>query len=336
MENSVPLAGSGLIKQKIPTLHHPEGIDPEQMFFQEEKVHDLILSYQRDPDPETWQRIVTACLPLIDSLIRKFNFQVYEELEVLRNECVIKLHKAIRHYNPERGRAFSVITVALQRFLFSSVATIRTRTRRFCLVPDEELAQYESAGQTRTQLPEELKAKIAAIRTRFTGKEERAAFKFLINYFLLEGLTQPRKQVLETLRRQFGFPLDKAAAIYDYTLVALRSQVHAYYSPVYSTQEILRLCYRSSVLPEIHGIVGEQCFAKLMDVFAGITVTFPSKPALEKMRKSQAFLNGLNGAQKTVLTQENSLSSDCSKARLLHAVFEGHHTETPLYASEET
>jgi hypothetical protein len=47
MENSVP-AG-----QKIPTLHHPDGIDPDQMFFCEKEVHELILSYQRDGDPET-------------------------------------------------------------------------------------------------------------------------------------------------------------------------------------------------------------------------------------------------------------------------------------------
>jgi hypothetical protein len=37
MENSVP-AG-----QKIPTLHHPEEINPEQMFFDESRVHELIL-----------------------------------------------------------------------------------------------------------------------------------------------------------------------------------------------------------------------------------------------------------------------------------------------------
>jgi hypothetical protein len=156
----------------------------------------------------------------------------------------------------------------------------------------------------------------------------------LINYFLLEGFSQPRKSVLDTLHRQFGFPLDKAGALYDYALVALRSQVHDYYSPVHSTQEMLRICYRSTVLPELHQIVGEQCFAKLMDVFAGVTVTFPSKPALAKMHRSQAFLNGLNGAQETVHS-ESSLLSDCSKARLLHAVFEKHHVEAPLYASED-
>jgi hypothetical protein len=135
------------------------------------------------------------------------------------------------------------------------------------------------------------KAKIQVIRIRFKSEPERAAFKFLINYFLLEGLSCPRKLVLETVGRQFEFALEKAGALYDYALVSLRSVLHEFYTPVYSTQEMLRLCYRSTVLPEFHRIVREKCFARLMDVFAGITVTFPSKSALEKLRKSREFLN---------------------------------------------
>jgi hypothetical protein len=97
---------------------------------------------------------------------------------------------------------------------------------------------------------------------------------------------------LEPIRQQFGFPLEKADALYDYALVSLRSVLHEYYTPVYSTQEMLRLCYRSTVLPEFHRAVGEKCFGRMMDVFAGITVTFPSKSALENIRKSREFLTG--------------------------------------------
>jgi hypothetical protein len=327
MENSVP-AG-----QKIPTRHHPEGIDPDQMFFQKTRVHELILSYQRNGSPETWQAIVMACLPLIDSLIRKHGFQLYEDFEALRNECVIKLFKTMRHYKPERGRAFSCLTVAITRFLFSYVGMVRTRIKRFSLVPEEVLAEYESAGPGRTELPEELKTKIQTIRTRFKDKEERSALKFLVNYFLLEGFSQPRKLVLDTLGRQFGFPLEKAGALYDYALVTLRTVLHEYYTPVYSALEMLRLCRRSSVLAEIHGIVGEKCFGRLMDVFAGLTVTFPSKSALEKMRKSQEFLNGLR--DETRAFSPSSLSAN-SEEQLMSAVLEGHHVEAPLYASEGT
>jgi hypothetical protein len=100
--------------------------------------------------------------------------------------------------------------VAITRFLYSYVATIRTRGQRITLAPDEILEKYEATSQGPTELPEELKNKISAIRTRFKGEQERAAFKFLINYFLLEGISQPRKLVLETLSRQFGFLPEKA------------------------------------------------------------------------------------------------------------------------------
>ena len=240
----------------------------------------MILEYQRDGKPETWQKIVLACLPLIDSLIRKFNFQIYEEVAALRNECVLKLFKAIRHYNPDRGRAFTVLTIAFTRFLISYVQTLRTRSRRFSLVADEILEQYEGPGQGRTELPEELKTKIQAIRTRFKSASERGALKLLINYFLLEGFSQPRKLVLETVRRQFALSLEKADTLYDYALVSLRSVLHEFYTPAYSPAEI-------------HGIIGEQCFARLLDIFAGVTASFPSKAALEKMRKSREFLNRL-------------------------------------------
>jgi hypothetical protein len=331
MENSVPLAGSGLLKQKIATLHHPEGIDPDQMCFDEARVHALILAYQRDGDPETWQAIVMGCLPLIDSLIRKHRFQIYEDLEALRNECVIKLFKAIRHYNPERGRAFSCLTVAFTRFLFSYVATIRTRTRRFSLVPEEILTEYASPGQGRTELPEELKNKIKMIQTRFKAKSEKEALRFLINYFLLEGFSQPRKLVLDALGVQFNLSLEKAGTLYNYALVSLRSVLHEYYTPVYSPGEMVRLCRRSTLLAEIHQITGEKCFARLMDVFAGLTVSFPSKSALLKMHKSQEFLNGLD---------EEAFSpgplSASAEEQLLSALVEGDHIETPLYASEGT
>ena len=133
--------------------------------------------------------------------------------------------------------------MAITRFLISYVQTVRTRAKRMSAVPDEVLERYEGVGQGRTELPEELKTKMQTIHTRFKTEPERAALKLLINYFLLEGFSCPRKLVLDTVRQQFGFSLEKAGVLYDYALVSLRSVLHEYYTPVYSTQEMLRFCY---------------------------------------------------------------------------------------------
>jgi hypothetical protein len=246
--------------------------------------------------------------------------QTFGDVTVLGERRLVESF-ALPVENKSLAEAFSCLTVAFTRFLISYVAMVRTRARRLSLVADEVLEQYEGPGQGRTELPEELKAKIQAIRTRFKSAPERGAFKFLINYFLLEGIScQPRKLVLGTLGRQFGFSIDKADALFDYALVCLRSVLHEFYTPVYSAEEILRLCRRSTVLAEIHQLVGGKCFAEPMDVFAGITVTFPSKSALEKMRKSQAFLNGLS--DETRAFSPSSLGAS-AEDQLLSAVLEG-------------
>ena len=210
------------------------------------------------------------------------------------------------------------------------VTANRVRTKRLSLVEDEILEQYEGPRGSQTQLPEELKKKIQSIRTRFKTEPERAALKLLINYFLLEGFSQPRKLVLETVRQQFGFSLEKASVLYDYAIVSLRSVLHEYYTPVYSGAEMLRLCRGSTLLAEIHGITGEKTFAKLLDIFAGLTVSFPSKSALEKMRKSQEFLNGLSDEKQAFCAGPLGTNSE---QQLLDALAAGHHTEAPLYGS---
>ena len=175
---SVSLNGSGSGPQKIPTLHHPEGIDPDQIFFYETKIHDLILAYQREPSVETWQAIVMGCLPLIDSLIRSHHFELYDDQDALRGECILKLFKVIQHFNPARGRAFSVLSVAITRFLISYVQAIRSRAKRMILVEDKELEQCQAGGSTRTELPAELKAKIRTIQTRLTTIKTGARSNF--------------------------------------------------------------------------------------------------------------------------------------------------------------
>jgi DNA-directed RNA polymerase specialized sigma subunit len=134
-------------------MHPPEGIDPDQIFFHEAKIRDLILAYQRERTAETWQAIVIGCLPLIDSLIRQRNFQVYEDKDTHRSECIIKLFKATQHFNPARGRALSCLSVATSRFLISSVQTIRNRAKRMVLFEDKILEQYQASGSARTELP---------------------------------------------------------------------------------------------------------------------------------------------------------------------------------------
>jgi len=59
----------------------------------------------------------------------------------------------------------------------------------------------------------------------------------------------------------------------------------------------------------------------------------PEQIGLEKKRKSREFLNGLDDAEQAFSSGPLSASSE---HQLLSGILEGHHIETPLYASEGT
>jgi hypothetical protein len=65
-----------------------------------------------------------------------------------------------------------------------------------------------------------------------------------------------------------------------------------------------------------------------MDVFGGITVTFPGQIGSRKLRKSQEFLNHLTDDKAVFLPSPLGPSS---ADQLLSAVIEGHHIDEPLY-----
>src|ERR1700757_1607231 len=78
---------------RVITQHNPGGIDESELFFNEDVVFDLVLEYQKTRDVAVWQRIVEETIPLIDTIIRNYHFQQYDEVDALRAECAIKLSK---------------------------------------------------------------------------------------------------------------------------------------------------------------------------------------------------------------------------------------------------
>src|SRR6201981_2084932 len=110
LPNSLPPTAKPLERTEeglVKTLHHPEGITEDDLFFNEETVFNLVLEYQKNQRVELWKRIVEETIPLIDTIIRNYNFQQYDEIDALRAECTIKLSKVLLKYDPARGRCFS-------------------------------------------------------------------------------------------------------------------------------------------------------------------------------------------------------------------------------------
>src|SRR6476660_1445372 len=81
------------------TLDQRDGINDSEAFFNEQTVCDLILKFQCNRDVLPWRKIVEEIMPLVDTIIRNYNFQQYDEIDALRAECATKLSKVLLNYD---------------------------------------------------------------------------------------------------------------------------------------------------------------------------------------------------------------------------------------------
>lgn len=324
---------------KVKTLHSPEGISESQLFFNEARVHDLLMEYQRTESIEVWHKIALETMPLIDTIIRHYGFQKYDELDCLRSECVIKLSKLLKKYDPARGRCFTHFSVSFKHFLISYAQKTRNKQKLVSIVDEEILENTEAKTYIPADISEEFKAKVFDIDTRFTEPGQMSGLKFLINYFLLEGFGTSKTKLCHTLVSVYSITQDQAYLLYDYALIKLRSVLYEYYTPKYSDVELLRISRRWSLLPDIAETIGMASFEKLANLFGGITITFPSQKDMARLRTERTIVEAAETDASYATLHELGAASGANEGnaifdRLGKAALEGHYDTVPLYGEE--
>jgi hypothetical protein len=121
---------------RLTSFHHPNG--GACLIFDEAKVLPLILAWQRTGNEDLFREIIEGCLDLIRVIILQHRFD-YDELDALINDCTLKLRQALPRFRPERGRAFSFISVALRHYLIARVLRINNYRKRHLFVEQEAL-----------------------------------------------------------------------------------------------------------------------------------------------------------------------------------------------------
>jgi hypothetical protein len=275
---------------KFKTLHHPEGIPQDEMFFNEEAVSGLILKWRDTGDILVWQEIVKESLALVDTLILDGGFTDWEEMDALRSECVIKLSKVIEKFDPKRGRAFTIFSISIKHFLISYSQKIRSKSKFIANVEDGYLENLSGDTYVNQEISPEFKKRVMGIETRFNTPNQRDALKYYVTYFLNDGFFTSKIKMCTTASLSFGLTMDQAYILYDYALIKLRSELIDMSDMPPTDIELLRLNKRWSLIPEMAELIGLQSVEKLVSIFGGVNITFPSPKDLVKLRQSKNIM----------------------------------------------
>lgn len=283
-----PLERSAL----IPTIRHPEGITKDEMFFCEETVSTLVNEYRKTGSIEVWQKIILETIDLIDAIIKDLRFHLYvDEIDALRNECIVKLCYTISRWKPQRGKCYTLFSLSIKRFLFSYAQRVNRRNKFLSTLDPTDIEQTIGSSGPGYELPSSLKAKVATIQTRFTKPEQKQATLFLVEHFLDGDTGAEKKEIVKAVSKQSGVKLWQADLLYSYSLIKVRSALYDLYSPSFVSVDIIKAHKRWTNLPELADLVGADVFIRLCTVFAGMSVKFPTPAELTRYANAQAIFN---------------------------------------------
>jgi Sigma-70 region 2 len=119
--------------------------------FDEGKVSELIVRWQRTGEEEILASIMRGTLELIDSTIRTYSPSSPSEFAEVRSEVVLKLASLLPKYDPARGRVFSFFVLSIKNFLINRFrATVRRRSH-------EVLTDFSVFEETGAVAPPEIR-----------------------------------------------------------------------------------------------------------------------------------------------------------------------------------
>jgi len=326
--------------EKIPTLRHPEGLDKDEFFFDEDIVRELVLKYQQSHDVDVWKKIVDESVPLIDTLILYGKFTEYDDLDALRSECILKIHKILDKYDPRRGKIYTLFSVSIKNFLVSYAQKIDKRD--YMRVWSEEgdiLDNFEGSVNMNEGFPDDLKAKVLNVTTRFSQEPYNSVVKYFITFFVNEGFGTPKTYLCNTASSSHNLSVDKCYYLYDYSLIRLRSALIDLYDFTHSDSEIYRFFTRWSFIPEICDLIGPENTDKLLTMFKGVSVTFPSDRELDKIKFSkkvmhELLMKGIDGLESRQMFNELNKDPQTVIDKSFELMSEKAHVNVQLFDEE--
>lgn len=268
----------------VSAFGHKIMADGKPQIFDNELVTALCVQYKRHKDFPTYQKICAATNDLIDAIIRKRKFHLHAPFEDIKNSIFLQLREWIDGVDPNADtKAYSYFSSCIKNAALAYVKKETNLRKRlvFTEVPMEAFKQ-SYVQQFDDEVRQAVSAAVADIHVRWTEEPVREAIRYIIRCIITDRV-QRRMQVIRTITSGYDLTQDTAKFLIDWSCGAVRAALLDHYDSPLGPIDVIRAAEKFSFIPDIIDIVGKDKALLLVNVFAGVTIKFPSATQARKL-----------------------------------------------------
>lgn len=261
----------------------------KRIIFENEFVEALCITWKRDRDFRTLHLIARQLSSLVDSIIRGSRYGESSSFQDIRNELSLQMPKWIEKWIPGNGKFYTYVSRCIQNACLSFVTKEATYRGRYVsteapldsLNPDKSFYEPNMSGLDNGVLKQALEE----IPTRWREESVNEFCRVCVKAIMRNRAVSRRKFLIEVAYDAYGIEADQAKFLIDWCTGCVRSILLERYAFPVSELDLLIANEKFSWLPDLVNQVGVKNVKKLLAVFAGCTIRFPSASSIQKASK---------------------------------------------------
>lgn len=268
----------------------------KRLVFENDFTEGLVVRWKRTRDFGTYHQICKYTKNLMDSIVIGSKFSRNAPLQDILGNMFLSMERWLDRWVPGKGTLYSYLSTCIKHACISFVTKEVGLRQRQVLVGDTPM---ESLGATYVMdfddAPDLVTSITSDLECRWSDPEIRDAIRYVADEILRNGGVKHRKAVLQTMSLAFDLGaytdaghtnemIDVARFIVDWTHAAIRKAWLDHHSPPIRQYDVARLATRFSFLPDLIEVVGLESATRLMSVFAGMSVRFPTQSSWQRTR----------------------------------------------------
>lgn len=273
--------------------------------FDNEKAEALARQFKATGDLVTFRDLCRESNNLMDAIIRSNKFDRQVPFDDLKNSLFLQIENWVRKWDPESGKLYTYFTVCIRNGCLSVVSKEALFHQRFAVtdVPMDALIDQETGhgSEISSALAEALQQAASDIYCRWREPQVQEILRFMVSC-VLRGRGDRRPQILKTVELGWDISQDTARFLLDWSHGAVRQSLLDHFHQPLGEVDMFRAAQKFSLVPDIIDAIGVENTKKLLHVFAGVTIRFPSTQQVRKVRDETTIYETLlaDGTPETV------------------------------------
>lgn len=297
---------------------------------------------RHDKAGEKLEEIVKLSTPMFIRLAQHEGFQHTVDLDTLVLAAQARVATWLLYWDPAKGRMFTFFSKCAKYVFLAEVVRTSQHRKRYHSTPDsleKFIGSEDNAVSTREAL-EAIDHTLRDLHARWGDKQALDCVRFHIAC-VVENPRGNKKKAIKAGAYASGLSVDMSKFFYNWALFLLRDAMYDKLALPYTEQDLFRLRYSYTYLPDLLTVITWQQMLKVIALLGGMRVKFPTITQLQQLKRDYAVFRRVDTSSKTpkdieTAADESGISTSTAEEiyQTMSAELQEHRDEeTPLYGS---